>query len=141
METKFVLKKTGDFGYWEVWKDGIVVLSPTNEKLGQEYINEQLSKPLFAQWELNQIAYEEIGEAISDASNDPFKPTEDIPDDVEADEAEMIIQDMTLGQLRDKEADIEEERERLEMELLKLGFEVKMELGEDGCKYVLKSVA
>jgi hypothetical protein len=141
METKFELKKTEQFGYWEVWKNGVVVLSPTDEKLGQKYIEEEkekITKTLFTQWKSNQIAYEKIGEAIADASNDPFKINDDIPDDIEAEEAEMVVQDMTLGQLRDREADIEEERERLETELLKLGYKIEMVMDEEkGCIYDL----
>ena len=39
---KYELKKTGQFGHYEVWKNGIVVLSPTDKKMGLEYIKEHI---------------------------------------------------------------------------------------------------
>ena len=37
----YELKRTGQFGHYEVWIDGIVALSPTNEKMGKEYIEKR----------------------------------------------------------------------------------------------------
>jgi hypothetical protein len=41
MEDKYEIKRSGQFGHHEVWKNGEVALTPTNEKMGKEYIAEK----------------------------------------------------------------------------------------------------